>query len=420
MIELLNSNYSKNILTLISGNSLAQAIPIIISPILTRIYTPSDFGVLALFASLSVLLSSISSAQYESAIMLPKQEKNAYILGSLAIILSIIFSIFLFLIIINFHDRILILLNNDEISTWLYFIPLVIILTTLFNVLTYLNLKSKNFKSISTVKVYKSLAIAIVQVSLGLIKNGSIGLIVGQILSHFVGIIYLYKKISLFKYRFEIKRSFFLIKKYKKFPIYYLPNNLIYNSLNTLNNILISTFFSISSLGLYSFTNRILGIPSAVIGSAVSQAYLEKTSNEIRNNISISNTFIITLKKLLLISLPIFTFCFFTLEILFGFIFGEEWGEAGYYAQILSPFFFVRFISAGLNTTTVVLEKQQLELYYNMLILSCLILTYVISNFLMFSFEEFLILMTCIMTLVYSLKIYYYYYLIKERFKGQK
>ena len=41
------SEFSRNVLTLMTGTTIAQAIPIAISPILTRIYTPEDFGVFA-------------------------------------------------------------------------------------------------------------------------------------------------------------------------------------------------------------------------------------------------------------------------------------------------------------------------------------------------------------------------------------
>lgn len=53
------SEFSKNVLTLITGTTIAQAIPIAISPILTRIYTPEDFGVFALFVSLVGFISVI-------------------------------------------------------------------------------------------------------------------------------------------------------------------------------------------------------------------------------------------------------------------------------------------------------------------------------------------------------------------------
>ena len=77
--EMLNlkSEFSKNVLTLVTGTTIAQSIPIAISPILTRIYTPEDFGVLALFISITTILGTIANGRYELAIVLPKRDNNA-------------------------------------------------------------------------------------------------------------------------------------------------------------------------------------------------------------------------------------------------------------------------------------------------------------------------------------------------------
>ncbi len=71
------SEFSRNVLTLMTGTTIAQAIPIAISPILTRIYTPEDFGVFALYMSVASLLSTLATGRYELAIMLPKKDEDA-------------------------------------------------------------------------------------------------------------------------------------------------------------------------------------------------------------------------------------------------------------------------------------------------------------------------------------------------------
>jgi O-antigen/teichoic acid export membrane protein len=59
------SEFSRNVLTLMTGTTIAQAIPIAISPILTRIYTPEDFGMFALYMSTASLFSVIATGRYE-------------------------------------------------------------------------------------------------------------------------------------------------------------------------------------------------------------------------------------------------------------------------------------------------------------------------------------------------------------------
>jgi len=71
------SEFSRNVLTLMTGTTIAQAIPIAISPILTRIYTPEDFGVFALYMSVASLLAVVDTGSYEHAIILPKKDEGA-------------------------------------------------------------------------------------------------------------------------------------------------------------------------------------------------------------------------------------------------------------------------------------------------------------------------------------------------------
>ena len=148
--EILNlkSEFSKNVLTLVTGTTIAQAIPIAISPILTRIYTPEDFGVLALFISITTILGTIANGRYELAIVLPKRDNNALELTALSIIITMGFSLLLVILVILFHDSLLSYLNNDRFSFWLYLIPLSVLLFSLFNILNYYHTRKKEYKTI--------------------------------------------------------------------------------------------------------------------------------------------------------------------------------------------------------------------------------------------------------------------------------
>ena len=66
------SEFSRNVLTLVTGTTLAQAIPVLISPILTRLYSPEDFGVYAIYFSVLMITSVVATGKYEMAIVLPK------------------------------------------------------------------------------------------------------------------------------------------------------------------------------------------------------------------------------------------------------------------------------------------------------------------------------------------------------------
>ena len=406
------SEFSRNVLTLMMGTTIAQAIPIAISPILTRIYTPEDFGLFALFIAIASIFGSIANGRYELAIMLPKKDEDAINIFALGFIITSTISCILLILAILFHDYFVTLLNNDKIGVWLYFVPIVVFFTGIFNILNYFNNRKKYYKDIATATITKSIILAITQLSIGFIKSGVTGLISGQILSQVFANMQLFKNIikdKLLLSKISKIKIIALAKRYKDFPKFsmwaILANSLTYN----LTNILISSFYNIKTLGFYSLVQRLLGMPSSLIGSSIGQVFMQEATKEKQEFGNSIKSFNLTLKKLILIALPSFLLLFLIVEDLFAFIFGEEWRVTGHYAQIVIPLFFVRFISSVLSVLLIVYEKQKVEFFINIILLATsTILIYCTSTFI-----EFLYIFSIVMSINYLLFIIYYFKLVK-------
>ena len=117
------SEFSRNVLTLLTGTTIAQAIPIAVTPILTRLYTPEEFGLLALFIAITAILGSISNGRYELAIMLPHSDEDAINIAALALLITIVFSIILLVPAVLINAQIAELLGTTDIKVWIYLIP---------------------------------------------------------------------------------------------------------------------------------------------------------------------------------------------------------------------------------------------------------------------------------------------------------
>ena len=118
------SEFNRNILTLMTGTTIAQAIPIAISPILTRIYTPEDFGIFAIFLAITLIIGSIANGRYELAIMMPKKDEDAINIFALGFIITTSLSLLLLVLVLIFQKYFIFLLKNEEIGVWLYFVPI--------------------------------------------------------------------------------------------------------------------------------------------------------------------------------------------------------------------------------------------------------------------------------------------------------
>ena len=408
----LKSEFSRNVLTLMTGTTIAQAIPIAISPILTRIYSPKDFGIFALFIAIVSIFGTISSARYELAIMLPKKDEDAINIFALGFLITLFVSMVLLVIVLIFDKKLVELLGNKEILLWLYFVPISVFFIGIFNLLNYFNTRQKNYKDLARATIIRSIVLAIIQVIVGYMKSGAYGLISGQIISQLFANMKLITNIiknKILVSHIKIIKIIALAKRYKKFPKYsmfaILANTLSYQ----LVSIFISTIHSISTLGLYSLVQRVLGAPSSLIGSSIAQVFFKEATIEKQKTGKTNVVFKLTVKKLIIIGVPIYGFIFYIIEDFFAFVFGEEWRLAGYYAQILTPLFFIRFVSSTVSAILTIFEKQKNELFINiiLLIISLVLILYIDT------FEVFLQFFSVTMSIAYIMFLLYYLHISK-------
>jgi len=405
------SEFSKNVLTLMTGTTIAQAIPIAISPILTRLYSPEDFGVFALFVAITSIFGSIANGRYELAIMLPRKDEDAINILALGFIINVVLSLFLFLIVIIFHDKIVSLLNNKEISPWLYLVPISVFLMGLFNLLNYFNNRKKFYKDLAKANVYKSIGMAMVQLSLGFLKIGAFGLISGQIFSQIISNTKLFfniKRLDLFKSIRKMK-IIAIGKRYIDFPKFSMWAILANTLAVQLTNILISSFYNVKTLGFYSLAQRMLGMPSSLIGGSIGQVFFEEATKEKQKTGKAIKSFFSTLKKLVFLAIPSFTLLYFIVENLFAFIFGEEWRIAGKYAQIVIPLFAIRFVVAPLSNINNIFELQKVALLWQLVLLMLSISCLCFSYFFNIEFIKFLNIFVDIIFIHYAILLYILY-----------
>jgi len=400
------SEFGRNVLTLMTGTTVAQAIPIAISPILTRIYTPEDFGVLALFVAITSIFGSIANGRYELAIMLPKKDEDAINIFALGFIITSIISLVLLILVVVFNNYFTKLLNNDQISAWLYFVPIAVFFTGLWNILNYFNNRKKQYKDLAKATIIKSIVTAIVQLSFGFFKSGATGLISGQILSQLFANTKLLSSIvkdEILLSKISKVKIIALAKRYKDFPQYSMWAGLANTLSQNLTNILISTFYSMSTLGFYSLVNRVLGAPSSLIGNSIGQVFFQQAAKERQQTGKATKTFNSTVKKLFIIGVPSFGLLFFIVGDLFAFVFGEEWRIAGTYAQIVMPLFFIRFIVSPVTMMNVIFKKNNIGLYWQIGLLILHVSIIYFSHLMSYSFESYLYLMVIVISLHYLL-----------------
>jgi len=295
---------------------------------------------------------------------------------------------------------------------------------TLFSIGTYQtfnywNNRREKYKRISISRVTRSVNASGISIALGytILKKG--GMILGDAIGQLISSIFLFSRTwkedkDIFK---EINRPGMLeqAKRYQQFPKFNVASGLLEKMSGHMPVLMLSSFFGEAISGFFSFSQRIVGAPSAIVARAFGDVFRQKANVEFQNTGNCSALFIKTFTQLIVISpAPFLIFYFFAPEI-FSLVFGEEWKIAGEYAKIMTAMFFLQFVVSPLSNMFLVAEKQHIDLW-----MQAVLLTGVLSAF-AFGYNIFREPRICIFlfTIAYSLKYILELYLSYKFSKGK-
>ena len=406
----LKSEFSRNVLTLMTGTTIAQTIPIAISPILTRIYTPEDFGVFALYMSIASMVAVVATGRYELAIMLPKKDEDAIQLVMLSILIAVCISFIIFLIVFILNKEITNMLGNPKISNWLYFVPLTVLLTGIYQSLNYWNNRNKEYKNLAISRVADTSTNATVNLLGIFFKIGASGLILGSIIGKIVGIFSLQRSRNMTTpVLYRKLKMIALARKYKKFPLI----NSLHAFINILKNNLVTIYISIkytsSILGFYYFVLRIMQLPSSILGGSLAQVFYKQASVIYNNKKDIQIQVKHLIGTLALLAIIPAIILFFYSEELFVFVFGEDWITSGKYAKAIIPYIFFHFIASPLGMVPLITNLQDQAFYWGIAESILFVLSFVIGFYLFGDLHYTLFLLSivfCIYFPIYFIWIY--------------
>lgn len=369
------SEFIRHILTLITGTTIAQVIPLIVTPVLTRIYSPEDFGLFALYMSIIAILGVLATGRYELAIMLPEKDEDALNIVYISLIITLFVSSIILIIIAIFNSEIANILGNSLISTWLYIIPISVLFIGINQTLNYWNNRNKLYYNLGNSRITQSLSASCFQYLAGinlLVKNG--GLIIGYIIGQFMAILYLL--LLFIRYRRStnicINRTTLTTQlvRYKDYPIKNIPGAFIDALASWMPVFLLGFLYSPASAGIYLLTIKVINLPMTFIGAAFSQVYYRKATE--LSKIGSLYQFVLKTSIILsiIITLPMITIMIWGPE-LFTFVFDKKWLDAGKFSQLLAPMTIISFVYSCQSTLLMVANKLNYQiLFFSILIIS--------------------------------------------------
>ena len=370
----LRPTFAGDVATLVSGTTLAHLVLVLASPLVTRLYTPSAFGVAALFSSLGTVIGVIACLRYELAIVLPGDDDEAAGVFAVSVVASVVVSVACGAALLVLRGPILHLLRSPELGSFLPLVPLSVCLRGLLNSLTYWSTRRKNFSQLSVARFVGSTTMAGAQLGLGFGGLATpAGLILSEVLRPFASSVRLAYRVwgddwLVLRDGFRLASMLPMLRRYRKFPLV-SGWAAIMNTISwQLPSFLLAAYFSPVIVGFYSLGDRVLRRPMSLISLAIGQVFLQRAAQA---QVEGKLTALVESSFTRLVRLGMFPFVVLSVvgQDLFVVLFGSYWAEAGFYAQILSLWTFVWFISSPLSSLYSVLELQERSLYINIAIL---------------------------------------------------
>ena len=352
--------FARSVVTLASGTAIAQFLLVLATPALTRLYTPADYGALAVYSSTLTVLLVLSSLRYELAIPLPEDEEVAASLLALTFVLLAAMTALVSLLVWLAGDSFIAAVKVPALRPYRWLIPLGFIGAGSYQALLYWAIRRREFGRVAHTKLRQGVGQVVSQVGLGLVKAGAPGLLIGDVIGRVAGgggfaLLALRERPHARVTRASILA---VAVRYRRFPLLTTWSGLLNIGSLQLPSILFSASFGAAAAGLYALSYKMLVLPTMLVAQAVGQVFLSRAAAVAREPARLRRLTERTALVLFACGLPVFGALALGGPELFATVMGHQWEQAGRYAQVLAPWFAVWLVSNPLSGLFSVREWQ--------------------------------------------------------------
>ncbi len=342
------------------GTGLAQMVPILVSPVLTRLYSPQEYGIFAAFTGTAIIMVVLATFRYELAIVLPDSEAVARAIAGLAGMLLIGSCIVYSLLIESAGRPLAEFLNQPDITEWIYALVPMVFLLGGFQVASYISTRQSGFRSIATAGVLQQLIFAGAAIALGYFTDIKNGLIVSRLSGQLMALAVLLPAAILW-YRSGTRHQLgFVAKRYRQFPIFNFPYSLIGTVGREFFVIALTAMEHLAAAGFYGLARGVVFIPCGFLSSSLSNVFYKESTISFRDE-SFGKLTAEVCKIIGVVFSPVFAVLPVISPALFAFVFGEEWRPAGLYAAWLSAPAYLFLFSSWPERIFEVAERQRVS-----------------------------------------------------------
>jgi O-antigen/teichoic acid export membrane protein len=359
--------FARSTLVVAGGAALGQAILLIATPVLSRLYSPTEFGFWTVLLSTIAPFQVVANGRYELAIMLPEDDEEAANVFGLTVVVASALSALLLVAVFVGRTWISGAMGVEALASWLWTLPLVVFLTGLYQAGLYWASRKGSFGSLGVARIGVSAAMVGTQVGAGVLARGGAGwLIAGSVIGQLVGTCMLAIQVlrlgmGTLRRSLSWRRMWGCAVRYRNFPFFNVPYVFTGVLRDRLLILLLSAHASAHAVGLYSMANKLSYVPVGLVGMSMSVVFFRKAAAEA--DPSVLGTFVVgTMRRMALMGAPLVVLFLFNVDWVFGAVLGSRWEESARYAQFLAFPAFLALLSTWLDRILDVLGRQRLAL----------------------------------------------------------
>ena len=362
------SGFRVKVLQVAGGTAAAQGLLVLASPVLTRLYSPADFGVLVVYVSILALLVIVASLRYECALPIPVDEGEAVDLLAVCLLLVATTTSLASLLLHVLRDRLLAWMGAPGLAPYLWLVPVSILGAGCYQVFNCWAIRKGGYARIARTRVTQSLTQLTLQVAVGSLAKGPLGLLVGDAVGRTNGT----RTLAMLDWRRDWARLRLVTwagmwraaVRFRRFPAIGSGTALM----NTFNlripGLLLAIWFGPAVAGCFALALRVFALPSSVIGESVAQVYFGEFATQAKGGAGgLMALFRGTVRRMFLLGLPLMLAAMAAGWFLFPLVFGPSWREAGRFVVAIAPMALAQFTAACADSSLLVLERQDLALF---------------------------------------------------------
>ncbi|MTI51793.1 MAG: hypothetical protein FH757_09215 [Alcanivorax sp.] len=342
----------KSVSVLVGGTAFSQLIAVASLPVLTRLYQPHDFSLLAVYTAALGIISVVSCLRLDVAIPLPEDDKDAASLLLLALLCSAFIGATLLIATIFWSSELSYVLRQPSFEPYIWLLPLGIWFASSYSAVQFWTARKKRFSQVARTRIVQASSGTGTQIGAGIINVGPGGLLFGQLILNGAGVFALAREIVRKDFRFfsrirlaDLRRLFV---EYDKFPKYSMPEALANAAAIHLPMIIIAALTLGAEAGYLFLAMRLMSAPMTLIGGAVAQVYLSHAPDKYRDG-ELGDFTADIVGGLLNVGLGPIAFIGICAPAIFPIVFGEEWQRAGELVMWMVPWMALQFVASPIS-----------------------------------------------------------------------